>query len=114
MDTFGDIDGVLQFPDIVQEYSELVTAEARDRVARTETLRQQLSHGNKELVTHRMTEAVIDDLKPVHVKEKDCIEFVGASRRYGDTVLKAIKEERPVRQPRQGIVKSIKHQLLFH
>ena len=38
MDALGDIDSVLQFPDIIQEHGELISAKARDRVARTKAL----------------------------------------------------------------------------
>ena len=70
-DPVGDPAGVVGVDDRVEDDPELVAAEARDGVARSERADQPLTDGDQQAVADGVPDALVDDLEPVQVEEHD-------------------------------------------
>ena len=60
-----------------------------------------------------MSQAVIDHLEAIEIQKEQCEQIMEATNSAFQTALKAVDEQRPVRQAGQMIVKSVVQQLLF-
>ena len=70
-DPVGDPAGVVGVDDRVEDDPELVAAEARDGVARSERADQPLADGDQQPVADGVADALVDDLEPVEVEQDD-------------------------------------------
>src|SRR6185503_3837079 len=70
-DLLGDLPGVLDLADDVDEHRELVAAETRDGVLFTDGAADAGGHDLQQAVTDGVTERVVDLLEPVDVEEQD-------------------------------------------
>ena len=91
---------------------ELLVAEARQRVGRSQGDLEPVRDGSQELVAGAVSEGVVDVLEAVEIQEQQRGEravALGARQRE----LETIAEEQPVRQPRQGVVRRLVSDLLL-
>ena len=91
---------------------ELLVAEARHRVGRSQGGLQSVRDVPQELVAGAVPERVVDVLEPVEVQEQERGEraaALGARQRK----LETIAEEESVRQPGQGVVRRLVGDLLL-
>ena len=105
-DAIGQIGDGLQTRGVLQEHRELVTAEARRGVGRTDRVDEPPADLTQHLVAHGMPEAVVDGLEVVEIEEDHAdrlLPAIDARQR----VLHAIGEERTVREPGHGIVEGL-------
>ena len=103
----GDLYGLKLFDDVLDEYCELVAAEARDRVAGSEVLLESVGDADEELVADGVAQRVVDYLEAVEVEIEDCEGRVGVAARARDGELEVIHEERAVRQSGERVVEGV-------
>src|ERR1700690_3203566 len=104
----GDVDRVSKIVDVLQEKGKFIASQPRDGISGPDAVGQLATDHDEKLIADGMTVAVVDDLEPVQVEEKDCV--VGGalpSLRRGDDVLEPVHEKRPVREARQRIMEGI-------
>src|SRR5512143_3894740 len=86
-DPLGDLDRVSRIVDILQEKGKFIASQPRDGISGPDAIGQLATDHDKKLIADRMTVAVVDDLKPVHVEEKDRVVGIALpSLRRGDDV----------------------------
>jgi len=103
--------GVAGLGHLLDQDRELVAAQPRDRVGRSHALRDPLGGKRQQPVTGAVSEAVVDGLEPVEITEQDTglmTRPVGARQR----VSQPVKQERPVRQPRERVVEGLMQRVL--
>ena len=105
----GGVRGVLH---PVEQHGELVAAEPRHRVRRTDGGRQPLRHLPQHAIAGRVAQAVVDRLEVVQVDEhhrhRRC-----RSLRADERVLDAVREERAVGEVRDRIVERLVGELIL-
>ncbi len=66
------MDGLVR-PGIVEQYRELIAAQAGQQVVAAQALLQPGTHLDQQLVPGTMTKAVVDFLEPVQVQHQQCL-----------------------------------------
>ena len=89
--------------DVLAEHDELVTADARDRVARAQDRDDVAGHRHEHRVARIVAEAVVDLLELVEVEEQHRHRPAGSAR-PGQRRLDAVAEQSPVGQVGQAVV----------
>ena len=110
----GNAGGVRFAADLIEQDGELVAAEARERVARSNAALEAPSDTDEELVAGLVSEAVVDGLEAIEI-EVEHREGRGAERplRALKEVLQAVDEQRSIRQIGERIVERLPLQLLL-
>src|SRR3954451_17568305 len=95
-----DADRVVLVDGALQQDSELVTAEASDKVLAAHTCAQAIGDGNQQIVARLMADAVVDDFEIVQVDEQHRYHSVAtALDRTGDVFV----EQQAIGQTRQRV-----------
>ena len=103
----GDLPCGIGLVEAVKEDHELVAAEARDRVAATNTPQHDAGEAPEHVVADRMAERVVDVLERIDVGEDHRDDAPVACRvREGDT--RAVVEDRAPRQAREVVVDEVR------
>ena len=109
--TFGDQLGAGLHRDVLGDHDELVAAETPERVGAANDAVQPGSDRTQELISDAVTERVVDALEVVQVDEQRGDRSLGAGRAR-EHLLDAVKDQRAVRQARQGVVRGKERELL--
>ena len=102
-DPLRDDDGGLGRCDLLDHHGELVAAEPCTRVLGTDARLEPLRDLDEQLVAGRVAEAVVDRLEVVEIDEQDREEVLPAMPPL-ERMRDAIREEHPVREPRERVV----------
>ena len=89
---------------MICQYGELVAADARHHVARSQAPGQPLGGADQELVATLAPEAVVDETEPVEVDDENGETVVGVLMHTPERAVQAIHERGPVGQLGQGVV----------
>ncbi|MHC2438586.1 hypothetical protein ACVMB0_005961 [Bradyrhizobium sp. USDA 4451] len=101
IDARHEVADVVVRGDVVLDDRELVAAEPRDEVVRSDRLPQLLGHAAQEFVADRMAERVVDPLELVDI---DIVDREFAHPGLPQQLFRVALEQRPVRQIGQRIV----------
>ena len=114
MDSLGDARGVRFGANVVEQDGELVTAEARQRIAGAKAALEPPRRRDQELVTDLVPEAVVDRLEAIEIEVEHREQRI-AQRAPGalKQVLQPVEEQRAVREIRERIVERLVLQLLL-
>ena len=96
----------LRVADSFEQDGELVAAEARHGVARSQMLENALADRNEEAIAYLMAEAVVDQLEAVEVDEQHGKAVRGRAARLEQRPVEQLGEQRAVGQARQAVVQS--------
>ncbi len=102
--TFRDFDGADAVRDGVGDHEELVAAQAGDLVVGPERLGQSRAAGHQELVTHVLSEHVVDVGEVVDVDD-ECGHVATRFRLPAEGASEVVEHRRSVREPGQRIVR---------
>ena len=99
----GHGDAVVAPLHVGQQHHELVAAHACNGVCCTDAQLEPLGNPLQQLVPDGVSEAVVDALEAIKVKEHHS-DSCASSSCVGQGDFESVVEHRPVRQPRQGIM----------
>ena len=111
-DLLGHARGILGMGELRQQKCELVAAEAGHGVAFADTALNPPGHSLQQLISRRVAEGIVDDLKAIEVQEEDrqpLVSSLGVGESDGQPVL----EEKAIGQTGQGVVVSQVLDLFF-
>src|SRR5439155_3283703 len=91
--------------------AELVAAQSRHRVRRTDTALDPAADLDQELVPHRVAEAVVDYPEAIEIQEQDG-QLVGPPLRPREGVAKTVHEQRAVHQVRERVPEGLAGELV--
>ena len=97
----------------VEEDGELVPAEPGEGVAGSNRLPEAPAHGRQDLVAHRVTQTLVDDLEAIQVQQQHRDGRRVARPRPGKRPDDAVQEERAIRQRCQRVVVGLAQQALL-
>ena len=109
----GDPGGVARGDDVSEKHGELVAAQPRNRVPGPQAGGESPRELEQQLVSHRMSQAVVDVLEAVDVEKEHAVAGVLVPPRLLHGEAEAVHEEAPVGELCEGVVEGVVEDLLL-
>ncbi len=78
-------------------------SQARDRICHSQALLQSIGHGEQELISNQVAQAVVDHLESIEVQEENRKQMIFSAFRVFDQASESINEQKPIGQARQWV-----------